>query len=122
MCPVKALLAYIAVRSQAAGPLFHFKDGQPLTRDKLVANLRVALSEAGLDLKAYAGHSFRTGVATAAHLNGVDDSTIMTLSRWKSDACLQYIKIPKEHLAKISSSTAHPIDTSNRLVFQPIIE
>ena len=42
----------------------------------------------------------------------------MTLSRWKSDAYLRYIKIPKEHLAKVSSTIAHPIDTSNRLVFQ----
>lgn len=122
LCPVKALLAYIAARGQVPGPLFHFKDGQPLTREKLVTNLRAALSVAGMDPKSYAGHSFRIGAATVAHLNGIDDSTIMTLGRWKSDAYLRYIRIPKEHLAKISSNIAHPIDTSNRLVFQPIIE
>ena len=32
LCPVKALLAYVAVRGQVPGPLFLFKDGQPLTR------------------------------------------------------------------------------------------
>ena len=122
LCPVKALLAYIAVRGQVPGPLFYFKDGQPLTREKLVTNLRAAVSEAGVDPKSYAGHSFRIGAATVAYLNGIDDSTIMTLGRWKSDAYLRYIQIPKEHLAKISSNIAHPIDTSNRLVFQPIIE
>ena len=35
LCPVKALLAYVAVRGQIPGPLFYFKDQQPLTRDKL---------------------------------------------------------------------------------------
>ena len=79
LCPVKALLAYVAVRGQAPGPSFHFKDGQLLTREKLVTNLHAALSEAGLDPKSYAGHSFRIGAATVAHLNGIDDSTIMTL-------------------------------------------
>ena len=49
------------------------------TREKLVTNLHAALSEAGLDPKSYAGHSFRIGAATVAHLNGIDDSTIMTL-------------------------------------------
>ena len=122
LCPVKALLAYITARGQMPGPLFHFKDGQPLTREKLVTNLRAALSEAGMDPKSYAGHSFRIGAATVAHLNGIDDSTIMTFGRWKSDAYLRCIRIPKEHLAKISSNIAHLIDTNNRLVFQPIIE
>ena len=32
-CPVAAVLAYM-------GPLFHFQDGSPLTRQKLVARLR----------------------------------------------------------------------------------
>ena len=122
LCPVKALLAYIAVRGQTAGPLFQFKDKQPLTREKLVVNLRAALTEAGLNPKDYAGHSFRIGAATTAHIKGVEDSTIMTLGRWKSEAYRRYVRIPKEHLAKISASIAHPLDTSNRLVFQPMRE
>ena len=91
---MKALLAYIAVRGQVPGPLFHFKDGQPLTRDKLVTNLRATLSEAGLDPKSYAGHSFRIGAATSAHLNGIDGSTIMTLGRWKSPVHQDTQRVP----------------------------
>lgn len=119
ICPVKALLAYIAVRGQISGPLFRFKDGHPLTREKLVSSLRAALQQAGIDPTSYAGHSFRIGAATVAHLSGIDDSTIMTLGRWKSDAYLRYIRIPKEQLAKISTHIAKPVDASNRFTFNP---
>ena len=119
LCPVNALLAYVDVRGQAPGPLFRFKDQQPLTRERLVSCLRTAISKAGFDPKLYAGHSFRIGAATAAHLNGVEDSTIMTLGRWKSDAYLRYIRTPKEQLAKLSTRIANPIDPNNMFTFQP---
>ena len=113
LCPVNALLAYVDVRGQAPGPLFRFKDQQPLTRERLVSCLRTAISKAGFDPNLYAGHSFRIGAATAAHLNGVEDSTIMTLGKWKSDAYLRYIRTPKEQLAKLSTRIANPIDPNN---------
>lgn len=119
LCPVNALLAYIHVRGQAPGPLFLFKDQQPLTRERLVSCLRTVISKAGFNPKLYAEHSFWIGAATAAHLNGVEDSTIMTLGRWKSDAYLRYVRIPKEHLAKLSTRIANPIDANNRFTFQP---
>ena len=84
LCPVNALLAYIAIRGQAPGPLLIFSNQQPLTREKLASRLQTT-SRAGLDSKLYAGHSFRIGATTAVHLSSVDDSTIMTLGRWKSD-------------------------------------
>lgn len=43
ICPMKAILAYIAVRGHISGPLFWFKDRQPLTREKLVSSLQAAL-------------------------------------------------------------------------------
>ena len=33
LCPVSALLAYLAVRGKIDGPLFRFKDGRSLTRE-----------------------------------------------------------------------------------------
>lgn len=42
----------------------------------------------------YAGHSFTIVAATVEHAQGVDDPTIMTLGRWKSNAYKHYIKIP----------------------------
>ena len=87
-----------------------------------MAHVKTALGKAGLNPAEYAGHSFRIGAATVAHLNGLDDSTIMTLGRWKSEAYLRYIRIPKEHLAKISTNIAKPIANSNTTIFQPIID
>ena len=44
LCPVAALLSYIAVRGYGEGPLFIFSDGQFLTHDRFVANVREAMS------------------------------------------------------------------------------
>ena len=86
LCPVKAILAYLEVRGKKPGPLFIFQNTRPLTRERLVRELRQALSRAGLNPELYAGHSFRIGAATTAHAHGIEDSMIMTLGRWKSDA------------------------------------
>ena len=59
VCPVGALLGYIAHRGLAPGPLFHFQDGKYLTRDLLVREIRLALGSIGIDVSAYSGHSFR---------------------------------------------------------------
>ena len=64
------------------------------------------MSKAGLDPDVYAGHSLRIGTATVAHEKGIEDSTIMTLGRWKSNAYQRYIRIPQEHLARISAHIA----------------
>ena len=42
-CPVAAVLAYMALRGPGEGPLFQFQDGHFLTRQGLVAKLRVVL-------------------------------------------------------------------------------
>ena len=39
VCPVQAILQYLAVRSAQQGPLFIFRDGSPLTRVALVSFL-----------------------------------------------------------------------------------
>ena len=58
------------------------------------------------------GHSLRTGAATAAAQVGVEDFTIQTLGRWQSAAFLQYIRMPKEKLAVVSSLLAPRAGTS----------
>ena len=59
LCPVTALLSYLVLRGHRAGPLFIFKDGWYLTRQRLVDALREALQKAGIDQLKYSGHSFR---------------------------------------------------------------
>ena len=56
LCPVAALMAYLAVRDRdLSSPLFKFRNNEPLTRDRFVREVRKALREAGLDQTKYAG-------------------------------------------------------------------
>ena len=105
LCPVVAILAYYAIRPAAAGPFFQYQDDSPLTRDKLVTAVRLALTEAGVDSSSYSGHSCRVGAATAAKA-GITDATIKTLGRWESEAYQRYIRTPRESLAVISRQLA----------------
>ena len=74
-----ALLGYITHRGMSPGPLFRFESGQPLTRDALVREIRLALGRVGMDATQYSGHSFRIGAATSAAAAGIDDAMIKTL-------------------------------------------
>lgn len=102
LCPVAAVLTYMAVRGPEPGPLFTFKDGKPLTRARFVTQVRQALAAAGVNPKNHSGHSFRSGAATTAARQGISDATIKMLGRWKSNAYQLYIQTPKEQLAAFS--------------------
>ena len=67
LCPVSALLCYLAIQPSQHGPLFLFKDGSTLSRPRLVMSLRKALSDAGVDPSGYNGHSFWIGTATTVN-------------------------------------------------------
>ena len=104
LCPVAALLSYLAKRGLAPGPLFRFDDGRPLTRLALVSEVRAALTVAGIDPAPYSGHSFRIGAATSAAAAGIEDAVIKTLGRWRSDAYQTYVRLPRE---AITARLAH---------------
>ena len=106
LCPVVALLNYLAVRSERDGPLFVFQDGTPLLRDRFIREVKEALVIAGVDSKSYSGHSFRIGATTAAAKAGVPAFTIKMLGRWESEAYQLYVRTPRETLAAISSKIA----------------
>ena len=103
LCPVVAILAYVAIRPKIPGPFFMFRDGSPLTRDKLVTALRKALTEVGVDQSGFLGHSFRIGAATSPARAG---SLIKMLGRWESEAYQRYVCTPRVSLAAISSQLA----------------
>ena len=102
MCPVKALLGYLAVRGPDPRPLFHYSNSQPLPRSALVD---AVLSSMGFDDR---GFSFRIGPATAAAVAGVSDSMIKTLGRWRSLSFMTYIQTPSATLATLSSHLLLP--------------
>lgn len=113
LCPVAAILTYLAIRSSVPGPLFIKEDGSPLTRSFLVTAVREALSGVGFDVSAYSGHSFRIGAASAAAQAGLPDSMIQSMGRWKSAAFLAYIRVPTERLVSVSSAlVSNPLHRS----------
>lgn len=54
LCPVAAMLPYLALRGSTQGPLFISQNGSYLTRQKFTDLLRQALRDAGLDDSKYA--------------------------------------------------------------------
>jgi hypothetical protein len=110
ICPMSAILPYLAIRGQDDGPLFRLRDGRPLTRSVLVLKLRAALTSAGVDCSRYSGHSFRIGAATTAIARGVGDATVQTLGRWASDSFKRYVRIPRQELAQISKQLVMNLD------------
>ena len=107
LCPVSALLAYLAIRPPTPGPLFLLNSGDPLSRDTLVTTVRHTLSSAGLEVSQFNGHSFRIGAATAASQAGIPDSTIKSLGRWKSSAFTRYLRPPVHSIAANSRRLLH---------------
>ena len=104
LCSVAAVLAYLAIHPQKPGPLFLFKDGNYLTRERLITHL--GLAQAGIDAEYYSGHSFRIGAATTAAQAGIEDVWINMLGNWESTAYQCYVRTPRDQLAAISSRLA----------------
>lgn len=57
-------------------PLLVHEDGTPLSKEQFVRGVRAALSGCQIDYRAYSGHSFRIGAATAAARAGISEHTI----------------------------------------------
>jgi len=89
LCPVKAMQRYLVYRGRSPGPLFTFSDGRYLTRNFLVAFLRMVLP----NVNNINSHSFRIGGASAAMAAGASDALIRIMGRWSSDCSNRYIRI-----------------------------
>ena len=98
LCPVTALLEYMAVRGVSQGPFFLFVDGMPLTKARFVSHVRAALERAGIPCRLYSGHSFRIGTATGFHYPSVGEVV--------QHGILSYIRTPPAHLAQLSRTLA----------------
>ena len=102
ICPVTAILSYLAIRPEGQGPLFVTADSKPVTKQRFIRKIREVLAKAGIDASGYKGHSFRIGAATTAAACGLNEGMIKTLGRWASSAYQVYIKIPPQELANIA--------------------
>lgn len=79
LCPVVAMVDFLAVRGVSPGPLFQFQNGSSLNCQQLVLAVCTALENQNFDVSLYCGHSFRIGVAMPAARNGIEDCIIKTL-------------------------------------------
>jgi len=104
LCPIAAMLGYLAVRPSTPGPIFLFSDGSTLSKPRLIRALRQVLQQVGVDDSSYSGHSFRIGAATTAAQVGMSDALIKTLGRWKSTAYSLYIHTPLQELTSVSAN------------------
>ena len=82
LCPLLALLAYLAIWPPTTGPFFLLKSGQALSGGGPVSAVRLALGSTALDISRFNGHSFHIGAATTAVEVGIPDCTIKLLGRW----------------------------------------
>ena len=106
LCPVAAVLKYIAIHLPGKGPLFVHKDSTPLMRESFVKGVKAALAAANINFQGYSGHSFRIGAVTAAAAAGVLVHTMNMVGRWTSHAYLLYVCTPRETLASVSQRIA----------------
>ena len=106
VCPIKAMLSYLAARGSQAGPLFVTEQGRGITRQMFSSALNTLLTQLKLDCKSYNTHSFRIGAATSATQAMIPDSQIKMLGRWQSNAYQCYIRTPREELAKLTKKLA----------------
>ena len=120
LCPVAAVLGYIAIRGSQPGPFFLNPRGQPITKAHFVGEVRIIIGSLGFPQEQFAGHSFRIGAATSAALAGMEDSSIQLLGRWSSAAFLRYIRTPPEKLAALSGILISTVLSNRRSREEPM--
>ena len=99
VCPYKLLSQLMSVRlnlnAKQNDSFLVEETGKPLSRNYFISKLKTILIALGYSDKDYSGHSFRSGAATSASSQGIEDSMIQTLGRWKSDCFKRYIRTSK---------------------------
>ena len=103
LCPVQALMDYLAIPFHNPGPLFTFHDGRFLTRKTFAAALNRIKPH---HIKNFSSHSFRIGAATTAAAAGHPRWLIQALGRWTSDCYKTYLRISDQTKNIVSHSLA----------------
>ena len=85
ICPVQAIVSYLAAQGSRTGPLFLDQNNTMLTREGFSLALDKLLSQLHLDKGQFNMHSFRIGAENLAKQAGMSNLHIKTLGRWRSD-------------------------------------
>ena len=89
--------SFLRRRTAGRGPIFTFKNGTYLTRDRLARFLARHFVDTRINT-----HSFRIGGATALSQAGIPDSQIQILGRWRSNCFVRYLRIPQNNAVELS--------------------
>ena len=113
LCPVRAIISLLDCTPVSFhGPLLLFHKGgiwTPLLYRDLRAVIRAWAASVDVDPSSFGSHSARSGSATVAHKAGVQDSSIMKLGDWLSNAFLSYIKQDVTELRNIQLQMLHQL-------------
>lgn len=97
-CPVAAFEAWLASSGIKTGRAFrsvdrHGRLGSSVSTRAIAQIVQARAHEAGLNAKAFSGHSMRSGFCTSAAAEGVEERAIMRQSRHKSVSVMRtYIR------------------------------
>ena len=75
LCPVAAILRYLAVHPAGDGPLLIFRDGTPLSREFFINEVKLALQATHIDHRGCSTRSFCIGAAIHRWLRQVCQPT-----------------------------------------------
>jgi len=114
ICPVSALIPYLAKGGAQTGPLFITADQGYLTRALFSKKLDTTLDLLQINFHQYSTHSFRIGAATTAAKVLIPDALIKMLGRWRSEAYQRYIKTPPQDLAQLTRRLASTCSLQNK--------
>ena len=103
ICPVWAIVPFLAAQGNKPGPLFILRNDKMLTRQMFGSALDRILIQLHLNKEHFNTHSFRIGAATSAKQAGMSDIHIKMLGRWKSDAYQRYVRMSPADLAGLST-------------------
>ena len=117
VCPVEALVHYLARKGGKPESLFILPSNTPLTRARFSTALNKAFQELQMDPCNFNTHSFRIGAATSAKQAGISDYHLKALGRWKSSAYLKYVRLSPQDLANLYKTliASHTLDTTNTI-------
>ena len=102
ICPVTAILSYLALRRNVSGPLFVLQNGRMLTHQIFSNTLDGLVEELHFKKENFNTHSFCIGAATSAKAANISDMHIQMLGRCKSNAYKLYIQTPPQEIANLS--------------------
>ena len=89
LCPVVAMLAYLRKRGSVHGPLFHLKDGRPLTRPQFILETH---KRSGILAERYSDTASGVGQPPAAAAQGLGEDTASGVGQPQQQQCKDWVR------------------------------